>query len=337
MTTAMITGGMGFIGSYIARELIQNGHVERVVALDHFGRYVDPYRAEFMDYRKLRLGEIADKVVIERGEAKHVGVLFQLLDRYRPELIFHLAALPLAKLGNLNVEEAREGSVDSTAFIFEVIGALAQRDGWRPKRVIYASSSMVYGDFVTDPATEDHPAVPKEIYGTMKLAGEQIASGLGRFFQVPVSIVRPSAVYGPTDMNRRVSQIFLEKAMRGEPVEVAGADEALDFTYVKDVAHGFVLVGTHPAAAGETFNITSGKAHRLVDYVEALKVHFPDLKYTIKERDAFRPRRGTLSIEKAKRLLGFEPAFTLQKGVDEYVAFAREHNPLLRRTDTLRK
>ncbi|SDE90188.1 NAD-dependent epimerase/dehydratase family protein [Rhodospira trueperi] len=331
MKTAMITGGMGFIGSYIARELIQDGHVDRVVILDHFGRYVSPYRPEFTDYRKLRLEGIADRVVIERGEAKHVGVLFQLLDRHRPDLIFHLAALPLAKLSNLNVEEAREGSIDSTAFIFEVIGTLTQRDGWLPERVVYASSSMVYGDFVTDPATEEHPTKPKEIYGTMKLAGERIADGLGRFYNVPVAIVRPSAVYGPTDMNRRVSQIFLEKAIAGEMIEVAGEDETLDFTYVKDVAHGFVLAGTHPAAAAETFNITFGQAQRLVDYVEALKTHFPGLRYTIKERDAFRPRRGTLSIEKAQRLLGFEPVYSLQRGVDEYVDFARRHNPLFAR------
>jgi nucleoside-diphosphate-sugar epimerase len=329
MTTALITGGLGLIGSFITRRLIQKDVVDTVVCLDHFGRYTSSVSPTFTDYRKLRLEGVNEQVIIERGETSHFTVVNNILEEYRPDYIFHLAALPLAKLNNLNAEEARAGSVDSTGILLEILGHMRRRGGYAPKRFVYASSSMIYGDFVEDPATEEHPTRPKEIYGTMKLAGEVITRGLGGFYDIPYAIVRPSAIYGPTDMNQRVSQIFLEKAFLGQPITVHGADEALDFTYVKDVANGFVLTATQEGAVGETFNITHGKAHTLLDYVAALRQHFPELNYEVVERDAFRPKRGTLSIDKARRLLGYAPAYTLQQGVDEYVDFVRKHNPLL--------
>jgi nucleoside-diphosphate-sugar epimerase len=151
---------------------------------------------------------------------------------------------------------------------------------------------------------------------------------LGQYFDIPFTIIRPSAVYGPTDMNRRVSQIFLEKAMMGIKLNIQGADEALDFTYVKDAAHGFVLAATHDNGIGEVFNITYGKAKTLLEFVMCLKRHFPDLQYRLTDRDDFRPKRGTLSVNKARRLIGYEPRYSLQDGIDEYVKFVKEHHTM---------
>ena len=153
---------------------------------------------------------------------------------------------------------------------------------------------------------------------------EIILKGLGDFYKVPYSIVRPSAVYGPTDMNRRVSQIFIEKAIRNEVINVQGKDEKLDFTYVKDIARGFVLAAISPNSNGQIFNITSGNARTLLDFVNCLKVHFPKLSFKIEDRDEFRPKRGTLNIDKAKSLLNYSPTYTLEKGIAEYVEFLRE-------------
>ena len=159
----------------------------------------------------------------------------------------------------------------------------------------------------------------------MKLAGEVVTRGLGNYYGIPWCIVRPSAVYGPTDMNRRVSQIFTEQAFLGQTLTVQGPDVLLDFTYVEDVADGFVLAATKEKAANEVFNITHGHAHTLLEFVECLKIHFPDLQYEVHERDVFRPKRGTLSIAKARNLLEYAPQYTLQKGISDYVAFFKEH------------
>lgn len=329
---ALITGGLGFIGSMIARRLLEGNAVEKVICLDHFGRYVSSSRKDFTDYRKYRLEGIEDRIIIERAEAKYSLLMLRLLNKYQPRFIFHLAALPLAKLDNLNSEEAIEGSVQSTTNILETCGILKQSIGYEPDRFVYASSSMVYGDFQYEPADENHPTNPKEVYGTMKLAGEVITRGLSNFYSIKYSIIRPSAVFGPTDMNRRVSQIFLEKAIAGDMITIHGEDEALDFTYVEDTAMGFILVATCKNGADEIFNITHGKAHTLLQYVKELKKYFPDLQYKNTERDSFRPKRGTLSIAKAKKLLGYKPAFSFTEGVRRQVEFARKHHPALVRS-----
>lgn len=320
---ALITGGLGLIGSVITRHLLNDHFVDEVICLDHYGRYVSSTKPDFVDYRRYRLNGIEDRVVIERAEAKYPLVLVKLLQKYRPKYIFHLAALPLAKLQNLNSEEAAEGSVQTTTNLVEACGIMAGVDGYRPDRFVYASSSMVYGDFIYDPADEEHPTNPKEIYGTMKLAGEVITRGLCDFYKIEHAIVRPSAVYGPTDMNRRVSQIFLEKAIRRKKIKVHGEDESLDFTYVDDTARGFVLAATQPGGVNQTFNITYGKAHRLLDYVKELKKFFPDLEYEVVPRDSFRPKRGTLSIDKARSLLNYEPQFSLSEGIRRQVEFVK--------------
>ena len=325
MTTVLITGGLGFIGTQIAQEMIRDNIVDKAILLDHYGGFINPLRSDFKDYRKYRLEGIENKVIIERGETRNSIIITKLIDKYRPDYIIHTAALPLAKIDNLNAAEAREGSVDSTAEILEIINHFKLKDGYCPLRFTYFSSSMVYGDFQSEVATESHQKRPKEVYGTMKLAGEVVTRGLADFYGIPYTIVRPSAVYGPTDMNRRVSQIFIEKAINKQKIKVQGKDEKLDFTYIKDIAHGAILATIKDEGKGEDFNITHGKAHTLLDYVECLKCHFPDLDYDIVPRDSFRPKRGTLSIEKASKLLGYMPQYSLQDGVNDYVEFINKH------------
>ena len=327
MRHAVITGGLGFIGTHIARRLLEEKQVERVVLLDHYGSYVLPTREDYVDYRSLRVQGIEDRIIIERAQTTYPNVLNHLLRKYRPVQIYHLASLPLASLENMNTQEAIEGSILSTSFILEICDNLRQEVGYRLERFVYTSSSMVYGDFERSPADEAHPTRPMNIYGTMKLAGEEVTRGLCRHYGIDFTIIRPSAVYGPTDMNRRVTQIFIENAVTGRELVVHGADEKLDFTYIRDTAKGFVLAATREEGIGETFNITSGHAHTLLDYLELLQQHFPDLRHRVIERDPSRPRRGTLAIDKARDLLGFEPDWSLKDGVAQYVEFVRSYGP----------
>jgi len=327
MEFGLITGGLGFIGSCIARRLVKEGFVEKVVLVDHYGGYVSPVKQGYVDYRKQRIIDIEDKIVIERALTNHSITMAKLLIKYRPKYIFHLAALPLASLENMNPEEALEGTGISAGHILEACDMLKQSQGYQPERFVYASSSMVYGDFQYTPADENHPTRPKDIYGTMKLAGEVVTRGLSGVYGLRSTIIRPSAVYGPTDMNRRVSQIFVENAIIGKQLIVHGADEALDFTYVEDTAKGFVLAGTRKEAVGETFNITTGAAHTLLEFVQVLKEIFPNLDYKVVERDLAKPKRGTLSIEKARNVLGFQPDYDLLSGVRAYVEFVKAHYP----------
>ena len=321
MKTALITGGLGFIGTHIAIDLLKNKKVKKCILLDNFGGYINPTRKSFYDYRKKRLDLIKNKI-IERCDTNNFKSVLEIVKKYQPDIIFHTAALPLAKLENLNTDEAKLGSVDSTVNLLDSITLVQNiKKNYRCKRFIYISSSMVYGDFKTNKVNETSPVNPKEAYGTMKLAGEIITKGISKLNNIPYTIIRPSAVYGPTDMNRRVSQIFIENAFEDKLIKIEGKNEKLDFTFIEDLAKGCVLAGIKKQGINQIFNITYGKGQSLYSYVLNLKKLIPNLNYKIKPRDETKPSRGTLSIAKAKKLLGFKPKFSLKKGIKKYFDF----------------
>jgi nucleoside-diphosphate-sugar epimerase len=194
-------------------------------------------------------------------------------------------------------------------------------------RFVYTSSSMVYGDFKFYSANEEHPKNPKDIYGGTKLAGEVLTQAFSRRFGIEYTIIRPSAVYGPTDVNRRVSQIFMERARDGRELALHGGGATkLDFTYVKDTAHGFCLAALAEDARNEVFNITRGEARSLLAFAEILKATFPNLAMRIEAHESHRPKRGTLDISKARELLGFHPRYSLEDGLAETLDYVLNGN-----------
>ena len=201
------------------------------------------------------------------------------------------------------------------------------RDIDHPCRLVFASSSMVYGDFLTPKVDEEHPKNPKDIYGAFKLAGEIVVRAYARNYDIDTVMVRPSAVYGPLDANNRVIQKFVKAALAGKSLTVDGdGSMKMDFTFVEDCADGIVACALHPAARGEVFNVTRGEARSLADLVTILQQHFPDLKIERRPKPDYVPLRGTLDIGKARRLVGFEPKVTLEEGVaGRYVAHLKNN------------
>ena len=185
---------------------------------------------------------------------------------------------------------------------------------------------MVYGNFVKPLADEEHPTNPICNYGTTKLAGEVLTRGMSNRYDFEHTIIRPSAVYGPGDYNHRVVQLFLEKAMKGETLMLQGGGESrLDFTYVEDLAEGFVLALKSKNAINQTFNLTRGESRTLKELAEIISKHIPNVKTQIAPQEMKRPERGTLDISKARKLLGFNPEYSLEKGIAKYVEHIKEH------------
>lgn len=315
----LITGGAGFIGARVCRQLLELGH--QPIVYDAFVQYISPFESFYQKFLEWRFKGIREQVIFERGDTRDKYDVHRIITKHRPNVIIHLAALPIADFSFEHPEE----TVSSI-----LLGALNFLDSIKDQdfveRFVFASSSMVYGDFLEVPCPEDHPKKPKDIYGGTKLAGEVMVETYGRRFGLEYCIVRPSAVYGPTDVNRRVVQIFLEKALAGETLVLHGGDSTLDFTYVEDIASGFVLAGTHPQAANQVFNITRGQGRTLKELVDILKLYFPALETRIEPHRVYRPKRGSLSIAKAREVLGFEPRFTLEEGIGRYVEFYRKSN-----------
>ena len=198
-------------------------------------------------------------------------------------------------------------------------------------RLVFLSSSTVYGNFEKDKVDEDDRCNPFGIYATLKYCSEMILREMGNNIDFNYSVVRPSALYGERCISRRVSQIFLENAVAGVENNFYGdADETLDFTYIKDLVQGLILAGVKEEARGEVFNITFGNARKVLTLVEILREYFPEVQVNVKDRNQATPIRGTLSNKKAKDLLGFSPAFKLEDGykhyIEWYVEFVSKNN-----------
>lgn len=314
-----ITGGAGLIGSHVAALLVKAGHT--VMAFDDLS-FSYTARAHAMHRANLdvRLDTLLQGAEVITGSTLDKARLRDLIFDQKPDVVLHLAAIPLVAVATAQVEFAFRSLSQGLVNVLEVL-----RDAPFVQRFVYASSSMVYGTFVMDPMPEDGPKTPINIYGGLKLAGEVLTRAYLHPTDIEHVIVRPSAVYGPTDQHYRVVQKFCEGAMTGEPLLIQPAnDHIMDFTYVDDIAKGFTLAVTEPGAANETFNITFGQARRLSELVAILRQYYPALATSAEPiNDADRPTRGSLSIEKAQRLLGYAPQWPLERGVPAYLSYLR--------------
>jgi len=158
------------------------------------------------------------------------------------------------------------------------------------------------------------------MYGLLKKNAEELLKLYHKMFGISYTIIRPSALYGPRCVNRRVSQIMIENAIENKPVFLYdGGEERLDFTFVDDTVQGFVKAGINEKGANQIFNITYGEGRKVRTLVKILNDFFPDLEVRSRERDNTMPERGTLKIDKAKELLDYNPDYHLEKGYKKYI------------------
>jgi len=311
MSNIFITGGLGFIGYHLTLQLHNLGH--KITIYDKFVNYIEPEKSSYHFYLMKRIKDLNGKATIVRGDIKCRTTLRRELHKANPDIVIHLAAIPLATYSKKYPEDMLETNLIGTVKVLESL------EGTKVKRFIYASSSFVYGNFKYEPCDEEHPTNPIDMYGTTKLAGEMFTKLYCSQYGVDWVIIRPSAVYGPTDCNQRVSQIFLENKLKGIPVFLEDGGEAtLDFTYVKDTAMGFVLATEHPDAVNRIFNITFGKSRSIKSYANILGCQTKD---TISDKE--RPKRGALDIRKASAIMNYEPIYPLEKGLKEYEEYVK--------------
>ena len=327
-----IIGGAGFIGHNLAIKLKSLGaepHVVDGLQVNHIGFYTSGYsdnpNAElyiaFLNQRLTLLRQA--RVPIHVVDVRDYDVVSRVLSSIKPDVVIHLAAIAHANRSNKDPFSTFDHSLRTLENVLDVCRA-------EQTHVIYLSSSMVYGNFDGEMVAEDRECHPLGIYGALKFGAEKLVIGYNQVFGLPYTIIRPSALYGPRCVSRRVGQAFIENALFDKPLSINGdGSDALDFTYVDDLIQGIVLAMTKPAARGEVFNVTYGAARTLLQMVELVKKSFPDAEVSCKPRDDLMPERGTLDISKAKQLLGYTPSFPLELGfpayIDWYKTFVRDH------------
>lgn len=326
MRTYFITGGEGFIGYHICKLLLRNdeNHVATYDAQKHYIPFSESLWPIYQLYRIKSL--VSDNLTRIRGDVNDRGLLKESLEKYKPDVIIHLAALPVANVSHDYPEEARINILDGTTVLLDILREV----NFKFDRFVYTSSSMVYGDFLRDkngqiiPAHEEQQCNPVGIYGAMKLSGEYVTKVYARRLKFNYTIIRPSAAYGPTDCNKRVTEIFVTNALKGEKLKLDnGGHHMLDFSYVKDVAEGFLLATNSDKAVNQTFNITRGEGRKIRELAQIIADLIPGTKIIDEEAVVFRPNRGTCDISKARRLLGYNPKYSLEEGIKEYIEFIK--------------
>ena len=181
---------------------------------------------------------------------------------------------------------------------------------------------MVYGEFQDD-VREDAECNPQGQYGIMKLAGEWLVRDYTRKYGIEHVILRPSAVYGPLDVADRVISKFLITAMQGGTLQVNGAQETLDFTYVADAAQGIVNAALLPQAANRTFNITKSHSKTILAAAELAVKLAGRGTINVRERHQDYPSRGKLNIDAARQYLNFDPQVDIDEGFRVYYAWLK--------------
>lgn len=304
----LVTGGLGLIGHNVVKKLEDLGH--EVIITDTRTNYGLVPQEEIDYLMEERLKKIKTKEIYRIDIADQEGIEF-LLKKFDPAIIIHMASFPRQKVVQVNP------MMGSRAMSEGLLNLLESSKRHNVCKFVYISSSMVYGEF-TKEIKEDIECRPQGQYGIMKLAGEWLVKDYNRRGAFDYVIIRPSAVYGPLDVEDRVISKFMIRAMRGEVLKVNGAGETLDFTYVEDAADGIVASALSSNATNKTYNITKSHSRTLLDAANLAVKIVGKGSIEVRNKDADFPSRGVLNIDAARIDFGYDPKVDVEEGFQKY-------------------
>lgn len=309
MARVLVTGGAGFIGSELVRQLLDRG--DDVVVVDNF---VNGSRAN------LPAGQ--PRLSVADADIRDLAAVTPLLAG--TAVVYHLACLGVRHSVHAPDENH---AVNATG----TLGLLGASRAAGVGRFVYVSSSEVYGTAMHVPMTELHPTFPCTVYGGSKLAGESYARAFHRTYGYDTVVVRPFNTYGPRSHHEgdsgEVIPKFLLRCLAGKPMVIFGDGmQTRDFTYVSDSARGIVLAGNHPDAVGRTINLGFGSETTIAALagIVSKAAGRPDAAV---ERVEGRPGdvlRLYADMTQARELLGYQPSITLEDGLGRLLAWYRE-------------
>jgi len=301
----LVTGGAGFIGSHLVEELVLRGRPVRV--LDNFSSGRLENLAGLLDRIEVIEADILDERALE---AAMRGV----------ERVFHQAALGSVPRSIDDPFTTNRVNVDGTLNVLR-----AARDAGC-RRVVYASSSSVYGDGGAPVQREDLPTRPVSPYAVSKLAAEQYCRVFTRVYGLPTVALRYFNVFGPrqnpASQYAAVIARFVQAALAGESLPIHGdGRQSRDFTHVRNVVLANCLAGESDAAVGEAINIACGERHTILDIAETLRrilasqgVHVAWHHTGSRAGDV---RNSLADVDKAHRLLGYTPVIPFGEGLHD--------------------
>jgi len=309
----LVTGGAGFIGSHIVKELLREGH--SIVVVDNMNDYYD------LSLKEARLAEFEKDIVFYKLDITDKESLEKVFRDHHFDKVCHLAAQAGVRYSLENPFLYGTSNFDGTLNIFE----FSKR--FDVSQIVFASSSSVYGLSKQLPFREDDPvASPISVYGASKRSCELLAHSYNHLFGVPITCLRFFSVYGPYGRPDLAFFKFTKAILNDEPIDVYNSGNMKrDFTYVDDIVEGFML-SLHKPMGFEIFNLGHGKTVGLLDFVEVI-----EKKLDKKANMNMLPiQPGDLpetyaDTTKARQLLGFEAKVSVEEGVSNFVDWYRAY------------
>jgi len=309
----LITGGAGFIGSHLCDKYTKEGHT--ILCLDNFmsGNLMNV--RHLLDYRNFKLikGDIRD---------------FDLLEKVMRDVdvIFHLAAQIHVDKSYIEPKLTYEVNVMGTQNILEVARI---HDA---KKVIYASSSEVYGSAQYAPMDESHPLNAPHPYGASKIAADRMCSAYIKTYGMDISIVRLFNTFGPRQRDigyGGVISIFTRRVLSNMPPIIYGEGrQTRDYTYIEDAVRAYDLVLNHNEPITEPINFGSGQEVSIIDLANTiieLCGKKGDMKPTRVEPRIGEVDRLIANATKARELLGWKPKYNLEEGLKEFIQWYTDY------------
>ncbi len=304
-----MTGGAGFIGSELVRQLVDRG--ARVAVIDNLVN----------GKRENLAGLPADRLTLLEHDIRELSAYGALLRE--ADVVYHLACLGVRHSVHSPIEN-HEVNAAGTLRLLE-----ASRSAGVSK-FVYVSSSEVYGTARWAPMNEDHPTFPCTVYGGSKLAGEAYTRAFHQTYGYPTVVVRPFNTYGPRSHHEgdsgEVIPKFLLRCLAGKPMVIFGdGTQTRDFTYVSDSARGIILAGTQPVAIGGTINLGSGAEVTINDLARTVAqiAGRPDAEIVHDEGRPGDVLRLCADVSQARALLGYAGRVPLSEGLAHLLGWYR--------------
>ena len=312
--SVLVTGAGGFIGSHLVEELVKmNCPVKAFVHYNSFNRWgwLDSLPVDVMQHVEVFSGDIRDPN----------GMLEAMKGT---EVVFHLAALIGIPYSYHSPDVYVDTNVRGTLNVLQAARQLGVL------KVIHTSTSEVYGTAQFVPITEEHPVNPQSPYAATKAGADFLALTFYRSFELPVTVVRPFNTYGPRQSARAIIPTIITQILAGKTTLTLGSvTPTRDLNFVRDTAMGFVRAAESENALGEVVNLGSNYEISIGDLAEKIAGHI-GTSIAIRSADE-RIRPGKSEVErlwaenkKAARLLNWSPQYTLDKGLEETIAWFRQ-------------
>ncbi|ERN41554.1 nucleoside-diphosphate-sugar epimerase [Rubidibacter lacunae KORDI 51-2] len=303
MATHIVTGAAGFIGSHLVEALLARG--DRVIGIDQFNNYYDPA------LKRRNVAAFADNPNFEsiEGDIQHLDWPALLTG---VSVVFHQAAQAGVRASwGQGFRDYTERNINATQVILEAAKTSSLQ------RLVYASTSSVYGNAETMPTPETICPQPVSPYGITKLAAERMCWLYQRNFDVPVTALRYFTVYGPRQRPDMAFHKFFKAAIAEEAIPIYGdGQQTRDFTFVSDAIAANLAAAAVPEAIGQVFNIGGGSRvvlNDVLDTMEAIVEH--SIRRTYQDRAMGDARHTSADVTKAKQLLGYQPQVSLADGL----------------------